>query len=318
MTTSPKIKKIISISILVIILAFFTYYIYSHWTDFTQIKIIKPWLIIPLVIITLLIAVTNGLITKYIVEPFGIKLRIKEWFGLSTITTFYNTIMPFRGGLIARAAYLKDRHRFPFTDFIATMAGIYVINFLVGSFLGLASLLVLHLQYNIFNPIVTLIFAGIFLISLIITIFSPKLPEFKNKWLNRIIKVINGWHMIKNNKKIIKVSFLVMIAQLVLSAIATSITYSMFSINVSFVKALYLACLGSFSILVGITPAGLGISEAIAVFSAIVIGISPTQSLPVAIFSRVLGTIIIFILGPIFSYILIQHKPAKNETQSKK
>ena len=303
-------KKLLSITILIIVLALFAYYISSNWSDFTQIKIYKPILIIPLVLITLLVAITNGLLTKYLVAPFNINLNFKEWFGLSTITTFYNTIMPFRGGLIAKAAYLKKRHNFPFTDFIATMAGIYVINFLVGSFLGLLSLYFIYLYYQIFNPIVTLIFAIMFLISLSITIFSPKLPDVKNPLINRIIRVVNGWHMIKNNRKIIKVSFIVMTLQLVLGAISTAILYSMFNINVSFIKGLYLACLSSFSILVGITPAGLGINEAIGVFSGLVIGITPAQSISASILSRVIGTTIIFILGPIFSYILIKNKPS--------
>jgi len=45
-----------------------------------------------------------------------------------------------------------------------------------------------------------------------------------------------------------------------------------------------------------------------AVFSGLVIGITPAQSLSVAILGRIVGIITIFTLGPIYSYILLKHK----------
>lgn len=302
------VKQILSVLILIVLLGFFAYYIYHHASDFGQVRLVNPILIFPIVIISLLIALTNGLIIKYLVEPFGLKLRFKEWFGLSVITTFYNTILPFRGGLLAKAAYLKKKHSFPFTGFIAMMAGVYVINFLVAGFLGLISLLFIYLFYRIFNPLVLMIFGSVFLVSVFIALFSPKLPETGNSFFNKIIKVANGWHLIKDNRKIILASSSVVVVQILLTVFSTTFMYNIFGVDISFIKALFLASISPLSILVGITPAGLGINEAIAVFSAMVIGIIPAQSLSVAILSRIIGTAVIFILGPIFSYLLLKRE----------
>ncbi|MFH1317868.1 MAG: lysylphosphatidylglycerol synthase domain-containing protein, partial [Candidatus Omnitrophota bacterium] len=299
-------KKLLSITILTIILSSFTYYIYSHWADFTQIKISRPLLIIPLVIIAFLPSITNGLIIKYLVAPFNLKLGFKEWFGLSVITTFYNTIFPFRGGLIAKATYLKEKYSFPFFNYVAMMAGIYVISFLVAGFFGLVSLLFIYLFYRIFNSLILIVFVSVFLASFFIVLFSPKLPETKNSFLNKIIKVANGWHLIKGNRKIIFVSFAVEVVQILISVFSTTLLYRIFNIDISFVKALFLISIGKMFIFTGITPAGLGISEAIAVFSALVIGIRPAESLSAATLNRIIGTVVIFILGPIFSYLLIK------------
>ena len=89
-----------------------------------------------------------------------------------------------------------------------------------------------------------------------------------------------------------------------------------FGIEINYLSALFLASMGSLGILVALTPAGLGVSEAIIVFSALTIGISPIQSLSVAILGRAISFLVLFILGPIFSIILLRNKPkveGKNE-----
>jgi len=124
---------------------------------------------------------------------------------------------------------------------------------------------------------------------------------------------MNGWNLIRKNKKILSASIVIILTQILISCISTIISYHIFGIDLSFSKALFLTSIGSLSILIQITPAGLGINEIIAVFSGLIIGITPAQSLSVAILGRIVGMIIIFTLGPIFSYILLKHKPKKNK-----
>ena len=99
----PTNKKLITAAILILLVTLFIYYLKNHLSDFKQIALINPIYLIPLVIISLIVSITNGLIVKYLAEPFKIKLKFKEWFGLSVITSFYNMITPFRGGLAAKA-----------------------------------------------------------------------------------------------------------------------------------------------------------------------------------------------------------------------
>ena len=134
---------------------------------------------------------------------FNLRLKFKEWFGLGIITNFYNFITPFRGGMAARAVYLKKKHGFAIIHFLATLSAIYIIIFFVGSLAGLISMLLIWHYYNLFTLSLFLLFLSILLFLLGIIIFSPKLPESRNKWLNRFIKVINGWRLIKDNKKTI-------------------------------------------------------------------------------------------------------------------
>ena len=130
-----NLKKILSPILLVVTLALIAYYISKHLSDFSELSLINPLWLIPLAVLFLIVSWTNGIKIKYLAEPFGIKLIFKEHFGLSVVTSFYNMITPFRGGLAAKAVYLKNKHGFSYTNYLATVAGLYVINFFVASIL---------------------------------------------------------------------------------------------------------------------------------------------------------------------------------------
>ena len=307
-------KRIISISTLIIIIFFFGLYIKNHISDFKQLTIVNPLYLFPLFILAFIYSINNGLVIKYLLEPFKIKMNFKEWFGLSVVTSFYNMITPFRGGAVTRAVYLKNKYLFSYTNFFATLSGIYVINFLIASFLGLISLIYLYYTKDILNLLVASIFLFFFIPLLIIVLFSPNFPETKSNFLNKFIGVLNGWNLIRKNRKVVLLVSLIYILQITLFSIAGILSYNVFGISISFIEALFLASIGSLTILIAITPSGFGVVEAVAVFSALVIGITPAQSLSVAIIGRVIGMSIIFILGPIFSYILMKDFKKRKES----
>jgi uncharacterized protein (TIRG00374 family) len=310
---TPTHKTILSISLLIILALLFADYIFNHISDFKQLSIVNYWLIIILAVITLISSTLNGQVTDKLVSTFGIRLKFKEWFGLSVITTFYNIITPFKGGMAARAVYLKKKHGFSYANFLAALAGTYVLSFLIAAFFGLLSLYFLYIQLKIFNLLVLLIFLFFFITLLTIVFFSPKFPETKYSFINKIINVMNGWHLIHKNRKIILLVSVIATIQLLMGAFGIIISYYIFAINISLAQALFISAITSFAILISITPAGIGIQEAISVFSGLVIGITPAQALSVAILNRAVTMIIIFILSPIFSYILLKHDPKQED-----
>ncbi|MEK6895097.1 MAG: lysylphosphatidylglycerol synthase transmembrane domain-containing protein [Nanoarchaeota archaeon] len=303
-----SVKQILSISILLIILAFAAYYIYKNIDSFKELTIVSPHFIVILVIIFLLSYVTITYQTIVILNPFKIKLGFFEGFQLSIITGFYNLITPFRGGMATRAIYLKKKYEFPYTAFLATLSASYIVLFFIFAFFGLVSTYLLYLRVGPFNPIIPLIFLGTFLSMLFIMVFSPRIKETKSNWLNRFINVINGWHLIKNNFRTIFMTSIMGILQILIGAFALQIQFSVFGIPLDFVSAMFLTSIGGISIIIAITPANLGVGEVIGVFSALTIGITPTQSLSAAILGRAVQFIVMFILGPIFSYLLLKKK----------
>jgi len=300
-------KKIIQLTILVITLALMFYYIVNNFPTFKQnILTINPLYFIPIFLLFFIGTVLTGLITKYLLEAFKIKLRAKEWFGLAITTNLYNMLTPFRGGLMAKAAYLKRKHKFSYTNFVSALSGIYLINFLVASFLGLISVYLIYTKKQIFSLPIFIGLLGVFLVTLAIILFAPKFKENKYKILNLFVRVINGWNEVKTNKKTILKTGIVMFIQLFFSSLTTLLVYYTIGIKLGFYEALFITSIGLIVSFFSITPSGLGITEAVAVFSALIINIEPTQSLTVAIIQRIVNTVYTFIIGPIFVYKLLK------------
>ena len=302
----PTYKKTLSLTILIVIIAFFIYYIYNNFNSFKTLEFQNPWLLIPLVFITLFSLLLYGFVYKIMLEPFSIKLKLKEWFGLICANNFYNLITPFRGGMIARAVYLKKKYQFSYTNFLSTMVGFYAIQYWIFSFLGIVSLILIYLKFNIFNIIPLIIFLVLFLPLSLIIFFKFQFPKSKYKILNKFFEIGNSWNTIKGNKKIILTSILVVSCIAIFNLISTIILYHFVGINLLVSQALFLITISAVIGMAQITPGNLGIGEVVTVLSALVLGISPPQSLTVAIISRLVSTIILFILGPMFSYILLK------------
>jgi len=225
-------KKSLFILSLTILLLLFGRYIYIHWSEFSQIKIVSPIYIFAIILLTILFSLTYGLVIKYLLLAFGIKLRFNEYFGLSIITGFYNLIAPLTGGVIPRAIYLKKKYNFRYRLFVSSLSGMYITHFLMGSILGMLSLFMLKLNYNNFNWTIFIVFASIFVVTLVLVLFSPKFKRTKIKWVNPLIHSINGWHTIRNNKKVVFIVSIMSLAQTLINMLGILLAFDIFGIKI--------------------------------------------------------------------------------------
>ena len=308
----PNAKKIISFAVILLTVALAIYYIQKNYHEFSSISLENPYFMIPIILILVINYFLTGLQNNELLKPFGVLMSRIESFQLSIVTGFYNLITPFRGGMAARAVYLKKKYGFAYVNFLATLSAFYVIVFLIGSFAGIAATLWIYFKTSNFSWILFVIFAGVFLSMSVIVVFSPQISETKNLWINRFIKVINGWHLIRKKRRVILSTSVVTIVQLAISSLMLVLQFHVFGISITFSQALFLSAIGSLAILISITPAGLGISEAVIVFSATTIGITPAQSLSAALLGRAVSLVALFILGQIFSYKLLKRKTSNS------
>ena len=312
-----RIKRLLSVFVLIILIVWFVTYINTHLNEFKQIKIIHYNHLFYISVLTIIFLVSNGLQLRYLLEPFKIRLPFKEWFGLSVVSTFGNYLTPFRGGMGLRAIFLKNKYQFSYSLFVSTLAAAYIIVFLVNSLIGVLSMMLIYLFYNLFSKIILTLFLTLFLFCLFIVIFSPKFYQTKYKLINKFLNIVNGWSLIKSNYKILTFTSFFTFLNVAFSVLIMYLEFSAFGINISWTQSLFLTIVSTFSIFLSITPGSLGIKESILVFSANLINISSTQALSVAILDRVINLIIILILGPIFSYILMRDSKS-HKMQSRK
>jgi uncharacterized membrane protein YbhN (UPF0104 family) len=302
-----SIKKTIKWIIFLAIALIFVYYIKSNLSDFKQLSLVNPQNLILIGILQILFLVNNGIMLKLFMSPFNINLKAKEWFGLSCITSFSNYFIPGIGGATSRGIYLKKKHEFSYAKFLGNLAGNYIIIFFTNSLIALISLILLKKYYNFWNFPLFFIFGGIFLVSLFFIIFHIK--SFKSPIFRKINLVIEGWENVRRSKKLIIGTTTIGMLNIFIGALILFIEFRIFGIELSFLKSLIIAITAMLAIFINITPGGLGIKEGLIVLTSTILIIPTEISISVSIIDRAIHMLILFILGPIFSYILFKHKP---------
>ncbi|MCD4759910.1 flippase-like domain-containing protein [archaeon] len=300
-----KTKKLISTVIIITTLALAFFFIKNNISDFKQLTIENPLLILARAILVIATMIILGLINKTLLKPLEVKINLLESTKISIVNSFYNLITPFRGGIAARAIYLKRKYNLKYTKFLGLVATSTLLVVLISSILGIIATILIYLKENIFNPIIPIIFIATLIITLTVAIISPTIKETKYSLINNIIRIINSFSQINKNKFFLIAAILTTI-QILIAAYATQLTFAIFGIEISFVKTLFLSAIGGISLIISLTPANLGVSEAIMVFSAQTIGISTVEALSVAILGRLIQFVVLFTLGPIVSYKLMK------------
>jgi uncharacterized membrane protein YbhN (UPF0104 family) len=79
---------------------------------------------------------------------------------------------------------------------------------------------------------------------------------------------------------------------------------------VSFLSVLVISLFSYFSILINITPSNLGISEATITLASTLLGTSAGAGLTVSLLIRATTILVVFTLGPIYSYLLTRELTA--------
>lgn len=307
---SKNYKKIINTLLAIIFIGWAIYY-FNNNKEYLQLLIkLNPLCITIICMLNLISLYQNGLFLKIITQSFNIKL--KEHFEIATSTSFYNLILPLRGGSAIRAIYMKKIHGQKYSHFISSLIGNYVIILLVGSTIALITFTNLYLSKNIFNLPISLIFISIFTLTLYLSI-GAKIPKFHNRFLNKINLVSEGWQQITKHPKVIPKLILNTTISFLIESLKIKLIFLALGHNLSLFESLYFATVSTLSSFINITPGSLGINEALFMISSTVLHIPPQLGLLVAIINRILNTVILLILGPICNFRLQRHYTKKTQ-----
>ncbi len=297
------LKKRIDLIVLAVIIPALVAYVVRHQEEFRFIKHIDYLFLIPIALSALGIFTTNGLITKFYVRLFGTELTPKEWFGLSAITAMGNYLAPFRGGVAGKALYLKKKHQFPYTAFLAAYTSSYILLFLTGSILGLLSLVGFSFIYHLTD---WRLFAFFFVILAVIAAAlkaSNYSPTGEGRIAQHLRNLHQGLQYIKKDKSLLlKVGLLFLLNYIIIS-LQLYCAYLAIAHEIPYLAALFMSVILAFSIFTSITPGNLGVQASIIALISKLFGFGFNEGLMVAGILRIVLMGIAFTLGPIYSYI---------------
>lgn len=300
-----KLKKIISVGVLALFACWTFYYVHGHLDEFSIIFHLSWQSVITLSILVISDSAISGLFTKEILQHENIHLSFREWYGLSVVSIFWNIVLPLRGGAGVRAIYLKKVHNFSYSNFIATLAALYFVTFFVNTIIGLFCIFALYYNTKSLLTPLLVFFIITFIAVSFVMFFSPRIQkDYNNYYLNKLKQALNSWHVIRTNLSLLKKLTVIILTYAFVGLLTVYFSYRAFGCEISFFQCLLISTLFSFSTLIKITPGALGITESIMILTGQLFHISPAQSLLAAGLLRSVNLCWIFILTPIFSYLL--------------
>lgn len=251
--------------------------------------------------------ISNGLFIKFVLQPFRKFISISESAYVSLISSVGNFFAPVGAGFGIRAVYLKKKHGLPYGEYISTLSGNYIIVFLVNSFFALLALFLLRANPSPQYDVLVILFSAIFVVSMAMMFiklpqsFIHKVSTGRGKSVYKPInQVMNGWNKIVSNKRLLVNLIWLIIVNFLLSMIIAKTEITALHFSIGFPQLILFSVLGSLSLFVNITPANLGVKEAIYIFSATVIGFSTSQILLIALIDRGVLFIVLMSLWLIF------------------
>jgi uncharacterized protein (TIRG00374 family) len=138
-------------------------------------------------------------------------------------------------------------------------------------------------------------------------------PEFKSeKWLFRKLnQVVLGWNTIKSNRRLGLSIFFLSCLGLINSSIIVRTVYRSLGWDIPLFNALFYSTISSIANVINLTPGGLGINEAILMFSSDIIGLSSEIILLGALLLRAISMITTLSIGGV-SYAILNYRLQKS------
>jgi uncharacterized protein (TIRG00374 family) len=286
------------------------WYAHTHRDVLDALANVSAWHLALILALCLLMKLWMALAFKCICGIFDLKMRFREWFGLSVCTTMLNQMMPGRAGAAMRAVYLKQKHRLPFAHFGSLVAGTHLIRLPVTALIALAACGIGRLAGGAgWGPLAVtfLVLLALLAIATVLATASARLIRYVPFRAVRAVleRLARGLRLFPERKgQSAQIALWSALEVCTLGAVLL-VSCRAVGMDVSAPQALAMRSLGVFAILLPLTPAGLGIREGMVSYAGHLLGL-PVQTLVLAaLIARAAAILVSFALGLPFSYVLL-------------
>ena len=260
-----------------IVLALLGWYLYQNRDVFSTLENITARQIVMMVLLEVVIYLLGSFLNYSMIRRFDFQVSYLDSVMLQYSNSFLNKVMPTIGaGAAFRAVYLKKKYQFPYAQFLSTLGGLYLINFVAIALIGLFCMLVFYLQEGQTNWVITLAFLALLLPSLFIAFFSPEIPEKDNRIVKTVRSIASGWIILKQDRFHVWVYTFVVILMLFLAAWQMLISFQSLGVRTGLIPVLFLSSLWIILSFLNFTPDGIGVREVVYVFVSNLVQIPDT------------------------------------------
>ncbi len=303
----PAIKRWVSLGLGVAILGAAVTYIATHWEDFSSLRRLNAPRLLAILAALVLSYLVGGYQLNLLLRRYGVALRWYRWFGLYMTMTVGNYVTPVRGGTGVGAVYLKTRHGLNFKSFGMVLIGSSVLSALVNAVLALAGMGVMHHAGRQVSWILPAVSCAV-LSACVVSFLLPRLGESRKPVWNFVVRAVNGWHQLFENRSLLWRMLTVTFVQSLTQMLLYVLIYRALGVQVHPAAVLTIASLGIVGSLLSVTPGSLGPYDATVMGVTMAFGISAADAAAAVVVYRCASLPAALVLAGAFSFAL---RPAR-------
>ena len=213
-----------------------------------------------------------GLLNMILVKRIDPKVSFSDSILLQYVNNLLNNLIP-KGGSAFRAVYLQNRYHFPYSHFLSTLAGMFVLNIAINSIFALLSFLFIYIDRGFYSVLLIMFYLGILILSLVIIGFNPSLNNRNNRILKALDSIVEGWKLLKTNSRDLYWLILLGSTNLLMKSFQMKYLYTRLGVQAGIFEMIYLTTVAIIMQLINLTPGGIGAREALYALSDQIVSI---------------------------------------------
>jgi uncharacterized membrane protein YbhN (UPF0104 family) len=257
--------------------AFLAVYVRDHLEDFRSVldRPVPPLAPALLALCVLLTYSVNAAAVRLALLAHSVAVPGTENLALTLATSAANTFLPFKGAAALRAYYLFSRHGLQVTDFLSMSFLVGIAALAAASLAGLAGLLAVRGLEP--GPALALegYFAGTFLLAVAL-VFSGSLPA---RLPGKLGALCRSWVRYRERPGILMRVAAWDAAFFLFLCLSNRLSLQAFGVELSPAESLFWSAGQMHTLIINLTPAGLGVMEAWSVFAGQLAGFTPAEAL---------------------------------------
>ena len=297
-----------------LVLVYAIYYLFDHWQNLGSVTLQRPQLLFlnnPLLLINLY---ASGRLLDTTLASLGINLSASESFGLAALARFGNYLSFGQVGFAIRMYYLKKVHQVDVSQSFSGIALGNILFYLLTASIGIVAALALAPQQE--NPSIVRLLALIGLAALVLLVLPTLIGETRFKDSNNPLLVLirEYTNLLKMVRDSMSISLLLRFWALVLLmsfAAIQAVEFYTLGYQANATQIIIISCATSFTALINITPAGLGVTEGLLFFSGEFAGVPDHILIASALIRRAVVLTIVTLISAAYAHRLFNESLGK-------
>lgn len=280
----------------------------------TALRSIRPRDVVGMVAASVVASIANGARFHATVRMYGLRLGLFESYGLSVSNALLNYALPAQGGTLMKGAYMKTRHRFGYTDYVALTASSQLVTLGVAAGMGLALLMfgVEPAGRSGAAMVGTLAVLTLLALGLLLLIGRSVVPGFIGpKWAGRMERFAAGFRYWARSPLDGMWFVLWTVIWTVVQGVRLWMAFGAVGAEVPVLATQFLQAIVVASGVVAIVPGNLGLREGVTSLSAGLLGMDRGQALLAALVDRSVSIASLLVVAPISSRLFMSARQSQ-------